>query len=43
QRAAASASGAATSGASPVFTYGELGLDDSPGDFHNYMDPPASG
>ncbi|MCI53523.1 hypothetical protein A2U01_0074770, partial [Trifolium medium] len=43
QRAGASASGAATGGVSPVFTYGELGLDDSPCDFQNFMDPPASG
>ncbi|MCI73246.1 hypothetical protein A2U01_0094510, partial [Trifolium medium] len=37
------ASGAAAGGVSPVFTYGELGLEDSPGDFYNFMDPPASG
>ncbi|MCI91033.1 hypothetical protein A2U01_0112327, partial [Trifolium medium] len=43
QRAAASASAADAGGVSPVFTYGELGLDDSPGDFQNFMDPPASG
>ncbi|MCI33130.1 hypothetical protein A2U01_0054346 [Trifolium medium] len=41
QRAAAFAS-AAAGGVSPVFTYGELGLYDSPGDFQNFMDPPAS-
>ncbi|MCI44853.1 hypothetical protein A2U01_0066092, partial [Trifolium medium] len=27
---------------SPIFTYSELGMDD-PGDFNNFMDPPASG
>ncbi|MCI96703.1 hypothetical protein A2U01_0118003 [Trifolium medium] len=43
QRAPASASAAAASHGSPIFTYGELGLDDSPGDFQNFMDPPASG
>ncbi|MCI59372.1 hypothetical protein A2U01_0080627, partial [Trifolium medium] len=30
QRAAATASGAAAGGVSPIFTYGELGMDDSP-------------
>ncbi|MCI85975.1 hypothetical protein A2U01_0107254, partial [Trifolium medium] len=40
QRAAASASTPADHG-EPMFTYGELGLDDSPG-FHNFMDPPTS-
>ncbi|MCI89808.1 hypothetical protein A2U01_0111097, partial [Trifolium medium] len=33
QRAAASASTAAARHGSPMFTYGELGMDDSPGDF----------
>ncbi|MCI71961.1 hypothetical protein A2U01_0093224, partial [Trifolium medium] len=42
QRAAASAS-AAAGGVSPVFTYGELGMDDSPGDFQDFIDPSASG
>ncbi|MCI62531.1 hypothetical protein A2U01_0083788, partial [Trifolium medium] len=42
QRAAASAYAAAAGGVSPVFTFSELGMDDS-GDFHNFMDPPASG
>ncbi|MCI97910.1 hypothetical protein A2U01_0119211, partial [Trifolium medium] len=42
QRAAASASAAATSNGSPIFTYSELGMDD-PVDFPNFMDPPASG
>ncbi|MCI61132.1 hypothetical protein A2U01_0082388, partial [Trifolium medium] len=42
QRAAASASAAAGHG-SPIFTYSELGMDDSPGDFQAFMDPPASG
>ncbi|MCI73371.1 hypothetical protein A2U01_0094635, partial [Trifolium medium] len=41
QRAAASASTTAASHGSPMFTYGELGMDDS-GDFQNFMDPPAS-
>ncbi|MCI88903.1 hypothetical protein A2U01_0110191 [Trifolium medium] len=27
---------------SPIFTYSELGLDD-PSEFHNFMDPPATG
>ncbi|MCI41554.1 hypothetical protein A2U01_0062787 [Trifolium medium] len=43
QGAGASASGAAAGGVSPVFTYGELGMDDSPDGFQNFMDPPASG
>ncbi|MCI30688.1 hypothetical protein A2U01_0051899, partial [Trifolium medium] len=42
QKVVASASAAAASHGSPIFTYGELGLDD-PADFHNFMDPPASG
>ncbi|MCI35792.1 hypothetical protein A2U01_0057013, partial [Trifolium medium] len=42
QGAAASASAGAGHG-SPFFTLGELGMDDSPGDFQNFMDPPASG
>ncbi|MCI77820.1 hypothetical protein A2U01_0099090, partial [Trifolium medium] len=42
QRAAASASAAAASQGSLVFTLSELGMDD-PGDFQNFMDPPASG
>ncbi|MCI73527.1 hypothetical protein A2U01_0094791, partial [Trifolium medium] len=37
-----SASAAAGHG-SPFFTLGELGMEDSPGDFQNFMDPPASG
>ncbi|MCI42852.1 hypothetical protein A2U01_0064089 [Trifolium medium] len=41
QRAAASSSAAAGHG-SPIFTFSELGMDD-PTDFHNFMDPPASG
>ncbi|MCI48332.1 hypothetical protein A2U01_0069575, partial [Trifolium medium] len=36
QRAAASASAAATSHGAPIFTYSELGMDD-PGDFQNFM------
>ncbi|MCI84085.1 hypothetical protein A2U01_0105361 [Trifolium medium] len=40
QRVAASASAAASAG-SPIFTYSEFGLDD-PGEFRNFMDPPAS-
>ncbi|MCI73346.1 hypothetical protein A2U01_0094610, partial [Trifolium medium] len=28
---------------STFFTLGELGIDGSPGDFQNFMDPPASG
>ncbi|MCI68226.1 hypothetical protein A2U01_0089485, partial [Trifolium medium] len=43
QKAAASASAAAASHGSPIFTYSELGMDDSPGDFQTFMDPPASG
>ncbi|MCI39618.1 hypothetical protein A2U01_0060850, partial [Trifolium medium] len=39
---AASASAAAASAGSPIFTYSELGMDD-PGEFPNFMDPPASG
>ncbi|MCI85200.1 hypothetical protein A2U01_0106479, partial [Trifolium medium] len=35
QRAAASASVAAAGGVSPVFTFSELGMDDS-GEFHNF-------
>ncbi|MCI45337.1 hypothetical protein A2U01_0066576, partial [Trifolium medium] len=42
QRAAASASDAAASHGSPLFTLSELGMNDSPG-FQNFMDPPASG
>ncbi|MCI65468.1 hypothetical protein A2U01_0086726 [Trifolium medium] len=41
--ASASASAAAASHGSPFFTLGEFGLDGSPGDFQNFMDPPASG
>ncbi|MCI74136.1 hypothetical protein A2U01_0095400, partial [Trifolium medium] len=40
--AAASASAAAASHGSPIFTYSDLGMDD-PGDFQNFMDPHASG
>ncbi|MCI54100.1 hypothetical protein A2U01_0075347, partial [Trifolium medium] len=43
QRATASASTAAAGGVSPMFTYSELGMDDSPGEFHNFMDRPATG
>ncbi|MCI35152.1 hypothetical protein A2U01_0056373, partial [Trifolium medium] len=39
QRAAASAS--TVGHGSTMFTYGELGFDDSPG-YQNFMDPPAS-
>ncbi|MCI53192.1 hypothetical protein A2U01_0074438, partial [Trifolium medium] len=42
QRVAASASAAAASHGSPLFTLSELGMDDSP-HFHNFMDPSASG
>ncbi|MCI57605.1 hypothetical protein A2U01_0078856 [Trifolium medium] len=41
QRAAA-ASAAAASAGSPMFTFSELGMDDS-GEFNNFTDPPASG
>ncbi|MCI78928.1 hypothetical protein A2U01_0100199, partial [Trifolium medium] len=41
QRAAASAS-TPTGHGGLMFTYGELGFDDSPG-FHNFTDPPTSG
>ncbi|MCI05123.1 hypothetical protein A2U01_0026173 [Trifolium medium] len=42
QRSAASASAAAASHGSPLFTLSELGMEDSP-NFQNFMDPPASG
>ncbi|MCI95761.1 hypothetical protein A2U01_0117060, partial [Trifolium medium] len=38
----AAASAAAAGAISPEFTLSELGIDD-PGEFHNFMDPPASG
>ncbi|MCI54865.1 hypothetical protein A2U01_0076115, partial [Trifolium medium] len=38
----ASASAAAASVGSPMFTFSEFGMDD-PGEFNNFMDPPATG